>query len=94
MGTAPRRGFTSHEPADEESDAISSRMEPNASEENVALTVQSVMKWMRDTGEVENYNMDVRDGRLILNVQFDPVFRWEVVDIKLDELFVWAVHES
>ena len=75
-------------------DAISSRMEPNASEESVALTVQSVMKWMRDTGEVENYNMDVRDGRLILNVQFDPVFRWEVVDIKLDELFVWAVHES
>ena len=75
-------------------DAISARMEPNASEESVAFTVQSVMKWMHDTGEIENYRMDVRDGRLVLHVQLDHTLRWEAVNMGLDSLFVWSVQES
>ena len=75
-------------------DTISALMEPNASEESVALTVQSVMKWMENTGEIDKYIMDVREGRLILHIQFDPSYRWEAVNMKLDELFVWSIHES
>ena len=75
-------------------DSISSRMEPDASEKNVALTVQSVMEWMRNTGEIYKYAMDVRDGRLILHIHFDAAHRWEAVNMKLDELFVWSIHES